>query len=1387
MARRGRGRGGNSSKPSRPTRGRGRGRSSSPSKPSRGRGRGRGRSSSRSTSRGSGRGYARARGQSLRELRRQREQEAQANQLRDEKAARARRQQERDDLKAKKERERRAKVERERKAKEAEEARRATDLLYINLKEYRDTVKQAKELLDGKADVQVEKASKPDPETADDEEREDIFEDDNSIIRLGEEIHEDMDYSPIYTDVIEDTDYVSVTALAGDTEIGYLTIPITDPIFEYNKSLFKVNTVSLVRDKFGLGNGQYTFNINAYRSYVNEEKDSPSDEPEVAYIEIDEISTSRNEIRIKSALPRNYDSFIDFGLKATRFDKNTPYKNLWPVILKDIEEQIDIMAINWTTVDVESAKEDQIILKLVEPLSREIKVGRRFLLTRDIITPFQIPVTVDFERIITEEFSELRGPNYNVIDAKDKPAKPSEFESWNSILGTNATSKQSIIDTYVSSSDNVELNIDYRKYDTFVHFSSATERLKNFKYKLELIEYYNSQSNVVSIDQVGKSGTAATSSAQFLQNKAMYETKRANVISGFDGYEKYLYFESHSTEVTSYGTFPSATWPKTTNSRPYTLRHTTSSQAQAWYASQIESASVYDTSNSNILRNTIPQHILQDPNSNNYTLFVDMIGQHFDTTFNYIDQMSNVMDREESVYEGLSKDLIYDAAKSFGWTLQPGFDSNKLWEYLAGTDESGDYNSGNTYVVEQSYSKQDIEKQTWKRILNNIPYLLKTKGTGRGVKALLNTYGIPSTILRIQEYGGPAPTRPLSTRREIEKFSYALDFSGSSHIEIPHLQIDASNSNFNFTTKTDRYPSMYEFRFDTAVTESMHLVSSKQLSSLGNSRIEVILEHSSSATYDSDYRKYGRLLFKLTSGSANNGFTTMSTDYAPFYDNDWWNVSFGTEEYIADKTATTRPTFTIRYAKIGEHADDITHSGKTSFTPADVTETKTAFNHAWAANLHLLWGGSGSGASSITYTPFSGSMQEIRGWVEHISDTAFHQHALSPISIAGDSIESAYNDLFMRLPLGTDGKKYNHTSTIYIPSSVPNTAYYKPYSAPYTTVNTSGNTRSWPDSNTSYSNKSETYYVDVPNTVGSTANDSKIRIEDNSLRVKQLSWDKKFEVSPQDSNPLDSDEVSIAFSPQDQIDTDIAMQFGAFSLDDYIGDPRDKFSNKYSTLENIKKLYFKKYGDRYNIWAFIRMLKYINAGFWKQIESLLPARADAMVGIIIRPNILERHKVKDVGEVSQENHSYNTQLVLPKVGNISANINGQIIGTSAFGTYAGSINTIKSMTPSTSSFNVSAIGYNNVYKSSPLGSNSPNNYSLGYSRLTRVGSKISSTDFNEPSSDTFDGRPVVEFILTNPNRLLVGDEMELNQPPYRGITENPQPGRGLNPGDLTVE
>ena len=60
-----------------------------------------------------------------------------------------------------------------------------------------------------------------------------------------------------------------------------------------------------------------------------------------------------------------------------------------------------------------------------------------------------------------------------------------------------------------------------------------------------------------------------------------------------------------------------------------------------------------------------------------------------------------------------------------------------------------------------SVAKQDITKEVWKRLYHNAPYLLKTKGTERGLRALMSCYGDPASMLNVKEYGGP--TKDKST------------------------------------------------------------------------------------------------------------------------------------------------------------------------------------------------------------------------------------------------------------------------------------------------------------------------------------------------------------------------------------------------------------------------------------------------------------------------------------------------------------------------------------------------------------------------------------------------------------------------------------------------
>jgi hypothetical protein len=54
----------------------------------------------------------------------------------------------------------------------------------------------------------------------------------------------------------------------------------------------------------------------------------------------------------------------------------------------------------------------------------------------------------------------------------------------------------------------------------------------------------------------------------------------------------------------------------------------------------------------------------------------------------------------------------------------------------------------------QPVSKDSYQKEIYKRIYHNLPYLLKTKGTERGIRALINCFGLPFDILKIKTFGG---------------------------------------------------------------------------------------------------------------------------------------------------------------------------------------------------------------------------------------------------------------------------------------------------------------------------------------------------------------------------------------------------------------------------------------------------------------------------------------------------------------------------------------------------------------------------------------------------------------------------------------------------------
>ena len=173
---------------------------------------------------------------------------------------------------------------------------------------------------------------------------------------------------------------------------------------------------------------------------------------------------------------------------------------------------------------------------------------------------------------------------------------------------------------------------------------------------------------------------------------------------------------------------------------------------------QVASGSVYDKENPGYLFNTIPVFVREDINNKSYVDFIKMISQYFDKINGYIKHMADINDRRESISEGLSKELYYAVAKSVGLHVFDGKDLVDLPNYVLGQQVSSSYDAAGRETIgykEIENTEQDISREIWSRLLANMPLFLQSKGTQKAMKGIINSYGIPSSILRVREYGGP--------------------------------------------------------------------------------------------------------------------------------------------------------------------------------------------------------------------------------------------------------------------------------------------------------------------------------------------------------------------------------------------------------------------------------------------------------------------------------------------------------------------------------------------------------------------------------------------------------------------------------------------------------
>ena len=982
-----------------------------------------------------------------------------------------------------------------------------------------------------------------------------------------------LDYRPQDTSLITSFDSASIF----NPQTDYVEYHIYNGAKQLIDSLDSLDSYKLYDNKLSilpeedLQNRGYT--QGKYYTYYNFLSPLLSSSVDKTYY-ISEISSDRTEVRLTSNIILGGDIVDSVEALILKIEQGLYYVDFY---LNFGDNNLAVAS----NIALDNADPDNVtvLVKLYEPLDPQFIINTTCWVVDKVAesTAYLFNIETTFDEV--DETVQLQGPNLN-IQIKTQENKATSLTTLDD-LKTSTSKNLTYQLNSVLNVPEVELNIDYSNFLNFVFFSTVRTRLENFYYKLGLIEEYNYSASL----HIDSSNFYNSSSLSY------WDAQIDNIITEFDGYEYYLYFESSST-----------TWPKSNNTPPYINAPTTSSQGQNWLTSTLVQADIYDNSNKDQLTKTIPSFVKEDPANLNYSLFTDMVAQMYDEIWLYIKNVTEKYNSTNGVDQGLSKDLVGQALKDLGIKLyQNNFTSEDLYSTYLGITSSGSLlpNTGQelieTYVTASATGSLipigNLSSEVYKRLYHNLPLLLKKKGTAAGLRNLINAFGIPDTILRINEFGGK--DRDLNTWDYWQnEYDYAFDTQGTNF----------ATSSFNVNTAwgaSNNVPGAVAFRFKTpGIPSQSNYSQSLWATDKGVTlRLKYTGTANTSGSYQGSivnpYNKYGRLDFFPDSTDLNSSASLN----LPFFDGGWWSV-------LINKNSDN--SFTVYSGNSIYNGNDGNTLG---FTAAD-SVTKIG---NWSGSVESYFG-----SSSLDATLFSGSLQEIRYYKNPISQSVFNDFIMNPDSIEGNGLNSSPDQLIFRAALGSE--LYTGSASIHPKVSgewIPTASF-------------TSDSNFYFDSTPVYQANTGIGFYDQPAVGIKNAVSNKIRLEDSTLYGTTLSGLASLQQNypASESYTRNVNYLEVGYSPQNEINEDIMDSIGYFNIGDYIGDPRQISSTNlvYPDLEELKKDYFKKYNKSYNYQDYFRIIKFYDNSLFKMIKDFIPARTAAATGAIVKQHLLERNR-----------------------------------------------------------------------------------------------------------------------------------------------------------------
>jgi len=695
------------------------------------------------------------------------------------------------------------------------------------------------------------------------------------------------------------------------------------------------------------------------------------------------------------------------------------------------------------------------------------------------------------------------------------------------------------------------------------------------------------------------------------------------------------------------------------------LKSSTSNDVITWYNNLLSVGRDYDNLNRDSFKNNTPEYLREDTNSEDYILFVDMVGTLMDEIWLYGKELSNLYDWSNDVTKGLSEDLSVVLLNMYANNLDVGFSEKDIWEYVLGINQDDTDKGGLT--TDFSFKKQ--QKETVRRLLTNLPFLLKQKGTRRAIKGLVASYGVPDSTLFIREYGtfqGP--------------FSFLIDDSITEERQNYRLQID-SDTNLHITQSDSNISSIKGVELNVEYTGSAEtLTFFSGSNSSGGGGFTIGFKDTGSNSTDGDIQ------FSIFDGV--NTFT-MSSSIAPFYSGEWMllvqQLSSGSYEILANQFDRTNGEFDYQISASATIPDAISGSLDGVFNGTD----------------GFLFG------TFDTYnTKFSGYLDELRMWDSVLTDSNFTEHTKYPKSIKLDNPLEIPSSLKVRVDIE---QEFRTDFTGSLPNLVFNPQYV-------TTVSASGITiDDWISS-------TRTEYISIPNVGDSRQSTNKVRygltqtlsgntltpslvqevepvnivtsvitqratqenimssgrtvittyryidtngnqqerqttlgVDRESIRntikyeegTLQVEPERFFTIDVKSIEPkqaivqqskeviqdvTDINELIIGFSPTQIVNEIITQHFGGNDLSSEYADPTENYTDTYNSLQTLVDNFFQNIGSNQKTKFFIEYIRNFDKTLFNNIKKFVPEKANLTTAIFIEPHLLDRSKAKRLGK-----------------------------------------------------------------------------------------------------------------------------------------------------------